>query len=180
MSLLHGIVSTSLARRELHRRALPAWPAGTRVDAHDIHVEGRSLTDLARSHRTPCVLIPSAKDSDWSAARRTVVVSTITGRVEARRHKPVEITVDCNLHTLRAQCLHALLVNSPRALARTPMLIRSQDAGSVPLKILLPHDTSPGDLLAFACQGTIAASQTRLHDRPAESDEEEWRGRCMK
>lgn len=56
----------------------------------------------------------------------------------------------------------------------------SCDDQSPPLQVSLPRETSPGDLLALACRGTIAASQTRPHVRHLESADDEWSGRCMK
>lgn len=181
MSMLHAIVSTSfLTRHDLQRRRLSAWPSGTTTSTRDILIQGKSLTDLAYTRGTPCVLIARSEGSDRSDDHRTVVLATILGRAEGRHLRPDEITVDCDLRSIRPQCLDALLVNSPRALARTPMLIHSRDHHCPPLKVSLPSDTSQGDLLALVCRGTIAASQARLHDRHTDAEDDDWQGRCMK
>lgn len=179
--MLHSIVSAArLARPGLQRSGLTSWPNGTTVSTRDILIAERSLTAHAHTRGTPCVLISHAGESDDRAGQRTVVVATILERVEGRRLRPDEITVDCDLRTIRTQCLEARLLNSPRALARTPMLIHSCDDQSPPLQVSLPRETSPGDLLALVCRGTIAASQTRPRVRPPESADDEWHGRCMR
>ncbi len=181
MSMLHGIVSAArLARTGSQHGQRSAWPNGTTVSTHDILIEERSLTAHAHTRGTPCVLISHVGESDDRAGRRTVVLATVLERVQGRRLRPDEITVNCDLRTIRTQCLEARLLNSPRALARTPMLIHSCDDQSPPLQVTLPRETSPGDLLALVCRGTIAASQTRPHIRHPESADDEWHGRCMK
>lgn len=179
--MLHGIVFTSLLmRHELQRRSPSAWPSGTTVSTRDILIQGKSLTGLAHTQGVPCVLVSHAGSSVPSDEHRTVILTTILGRVGGHGRRLDEITVDCDLRIIRAQFLDALLLNSPRALAHTPLLIQPRDHQSPPLQASLPGDTSPGDILALVCRGTITANQVRVDDRYTDSDDGDWQGRCMK
>lgn len=181
MSMLHSIVYASrLVRQDLQRRRLSGWPGGTTVSTRDLLLQRRSLTDLAQAHGTSWALTSQVGSSEQTDGPRTVVLATILRRVEGRHRRPDEITVDCDLRGIRAQCLDALLLNSSRALARTPMLVHPRDRQSSPLQLSLPGDTSPGDLLALVCRGIIAADQTRLDNSCTDSDDDDGRGRCMK
>ncbi|WP_341946665.1 hypothetical protein [Microbacterium sp. LWH11-1.2] len=181
MSMLHSIFATSLLiRQQAQRRRISAWPAETTVSPRDIAVAGRSLTDLARTRGTPCVLIARAGDADRGDGHRTVVLATVLGRTEGDHRRPAEITVDCDLRIIGPRLLDALLLNGPRTRERTRLLVQQRDRQAPPLQVFLPADTSPGDLLTFVCEGTIAASQVRSHDRDPGAADDGWPGRCMK
>lgn len=181
MSMLHSIVAASrLTRQDLRHRPLSVWPSGRTASTPDILIEGRSLIDLAHAQGTPVAFTYQAGSLEADDGQRTVVLTAILRRVKGGHRALGEITVDCDLRSVRARCMDVLLLNRPRSLARTPMLIRSRAHQSPSLQISLPGDTSSGDFLALVCRGTIAANQVRLDDRHANSDGEDWPGRCMK
>ncbi|WP_341975948.1 hypothetical protein LTA6_000552 [Microbacterium sp. LTA6] len=187
--MMHTLIhTTSLLRNDRQRESRDLWPQNTTISEHDVVVGGRSLIDLARERRTPCVLIAPAAASgigDSGGAYRTLVVATVTARRERRRwHREVDLDVDCDLRPIIPRVMHAELLNSPRGRDLQPMLIHSSDEES-PMRVRLPEQTSPGDLVVFACAGTLALSQITPHraaPRVSEDDEDldQGPGRCMK
>lgn len=184
---MHTLVSTTaILRNDVYRESIQLWPGGTTVADHDILVGDRSLTALARERRTPCVLIAPAHRAAFRSGgdeHRTLVVSTIKTRTEKHRwHHPVELTLDSDLKSIAPRLLHVELLRSPRDRRLAPVIIRSHNE-TMSLRARLPETSSPGDLIVFACSGTIALSEIKPHriERTADPVEDEVGGwRCMK
>lgn len=178
MTVLHTVLhSTAFVWNDPRRDVRKLWPTDTEVRAHDIVVAGRSLTDLARERRTPCVLIaptgPSAVHPE-ADAHVTLVVARIIAREEPHGwHREVVVTVDCALHALAPLVTHIDLLHSPRARDLAPTTLQTASGGTR-LKARLPQACAPGDLVVFACTGTLSLSQVVPRENPgAERDDAE-------
>lgn len=187
MTALHTVLhATALVWNDPRRDSRELWPAKTVIGTHDIVVAGRSLTGLANERCTPYVLIAPMRASavhPEADAHVTMVVARINTRVERRGVHGVMATVDCDLSAIVPLVTHIELVNSPRTRDLVSMTLRSPE-GDARLRARLPKTSSPGDLVVFACTGTISLSQVvpraHLADPEGADDDEDTCGPCRK
>lgn len=185
MTALHTVLhATALVWNDPRRDTRALWPTNTVIGTQDIVVAGRSLIDLAKERCTPFVLIaPMGASAVHPAADAhvTLVVARITARGERRGWHDVTAAVDCDLSAVIPLVTHIELLNSPRARDLAPIVLRSPE-GDARLRTRLPKTSSPGDLVVFACTGTLSRSQVvpRAHiAEPADDDEDLGRA-CRK
>jgi hypothetical protein len=185
MTVLHTVLhATAFVWNDPRRDVRKLWPTDTEIGTHDILVAGRSLTDLASERHTPCVLIAPVGASavhPEADAHVTLVVARITAREERHGWHHATATVDCDLRPIIPLVTHIELLNSPRARDLVPTILRSSE-GDARLRARLPKTSSPGDLVVFACTGTLALSQVALRAHVAEprDDDEDACGPCRK
>ncbi|PRB11197.1 hypothetical protein CQ047_04970 [Microbacterium sp. MYb72] len=175
MILSHSILhATSLVRNDIRRDTSALWPAHTAVGAHDITVGGRSLVELARERRTPCVLIAPRSETARSVEEHlTTVIAAVTIRSEPRRwHGEVDVAVDCTLGAIASRVMHVELLSSPRSRVLRRVLIHPADGGT-PMHARLPETTAPGDLIVFTCTGSVSPSQLVPRAAVSPTSEEE-------
>lgn len=185
MTVLHTVLhATAFVWNDPRRDVRKLWPTDTVIGTHDIVVAGRSLTDLASERHTPYVLIAPVDASavhPEADAHVTLVVGRITAREERHGWHDVAVTVDCDLRAIIPLVPHIELLNSPRARDLVPTILRSPE-GDARLHARLPKTSSPGDLVVFACTGTLSLSQVvpRAHVAEPRDDDEDAGGPCRK
>lgn len=183
MSLPHTLLhAASLIHSDVGLDTRDLWPTRTRVGEDDIMVGGRSLIDLARERRTPCVLIaPGSAAGRATDGYLTMVIATVTACEEPRPwHRDAHVSVDCTLDEIASHVMHVELLSRPRSRMLMPALIHPADGGAA-MRARLPQAVSPRDLVVFTCTGTISPSQiTRRAAASPSSEEGEGFSGCRK